>query len=421
MRNGKLLIDRVSCEELAKQYGTPLYVLSEKRIRKNYRTFHEALNRDYHNTLVCPALKANAHLAVCRIYQREGAGAEVVSSAELRTALQAEIQPERIVYNGPVKREADLELAIASTLGLINADSVSELDHMQEISRRLNQKCNTGIRVNIGIKPQTHRHLATAEREHKFGIWIEDAIDAYRHATKKPDLNIIGLHCHIGSNINEPGVIAEMSRKTVKLATLLRKQVGLRLTKIDFGGGMGFSYQSDSRQMTYDQYASAILSDRHSLRELDEPQLIFEPGRAVVADAGVLLTSVVVLKRQGNVNWALVDAGMNTFIRPALYGAKHQVILANRSADNRLRYDVGGPCCESADVIADGAPLPVLREGDLLAVLDVGAYGFSMSNNYNGQPRAAVVLVNDGEGQLIRKRETYEDMIASEIVPSQLR
>jgi diaminopimelate decarboxylase len=417
-QDGELIADGISCAQLAKQYGTPLYVLSESRIRRNYRAFHGALAKKYANVLVCPAYKANSHLAICRLYETEGAGAEVVSPVELRIALDAGVPAERIVFNGPVKTEADLELAISSHVGLINADSVLEFDRMQEVARKIGKRCNVGIRVNIGIAPETHPYLATAQREDKFGVWIGDAVAAYKEAAKRDELNVIGMHSHIGSNIREPNIMTEMSREVFRLARRVSEEAGLTLLKIDLGGGLGFPYGPASPRISCDEYASSILANSATiLADLKNPTLIFEPGRAIVADAGILLTTVHVLKKQGNVNWAIVDAGMNTFIRPALYGAKHQVILAKQRAVEHIPYSIGGPCCESADILARDATLPALRENDLLAVLDVGAYGFTMSSNYNGQPRPAVVMISEGEEQLIRRRETYEEMIAGEIIP----
>lgn len=420
-QRGELAVDGVSCADLAAKYGTPLYVLSENRIRRNYRAFHEALSRNYANVLVCPAYKANCHLAVCRLYETEAAGAEVVSPVELRIALDAGVPPERIVFNGPVKKEADIELAVSSDVGLINADSVSEFDRMQRAARKVGKKCNTGIRVNIGIAPKTHPHLATAQREHKFGIWIGDAVAAYRAAARREELNLIGMHSHVGSNLSEPNVASEMSRQIFGLARRVNEETGLRLLKIDLGGGLGFPYEPTSPCMSLDEYASAILAKNMSvLAELKDPTVIFEPGRAIVADAGILLTTVQVLKKQGDVNWAIVDAGMNTFIRPALYGAKHQIELAKERSVEQNRYSIGGPCCESADTFGKDIALPTLSENDLLAVLDVGAYGFTMSNNYNGLPRPAVVLVTQGQEELIRRRETYEEMISGEMIPRKL-
>jgi len=421
-QHGDLTIDGNSCAGLAAKYGTPLYVLSEERIRQNYRAFSGALAGKYTNVLVCPAYKANSHLAVCRLYEKEGAGAEVVSSNELRIALDTGVAAEKIVFNGPVKKRDDLELAISSGVGLINADSMSELDHMQEVSRRVGKRCNVGIRVNVGIAPKTHPYLATAEKGSKFGIEVEDSISAYKHAAKQDELNVVGIHCHVGSGLNEPGVISEVSERILDLTGKVNEETGLRLLKVDLGGGLAFPYQPTSARMGCDEYASAILAGNTSaLQKLGNPQLIFEPGRAIVADAGILLARVEVLKRQGQVNWAIADAGMNTFIRPALYGAKHQIILAKERDARKVPYSVGGPCCESGDILGKDILLPTLEEGDLLVVLDVGAYGFTMSNNYNGQPRPAVVLVSQGQEELIRRRESYEEMIADEVIPQTSR
>lgn len=417
----RLLIDGVACDELAKRFDTPLYVLSEDRVRRNYRAFRDALQAVYPNVLVCPAYKANCHPAICRVYETEGAGAEVVSSTELRLALDAHVDAEKIVYNGPLKKRAELELAISSGVGMVNADSLTEIGEMQEAAKKVGRKCNLGIRVNIGISPGTHPYLATSQREDKFGIWMGDAIDAYKEARTRPELNVVGIHCHVGSNINNPTIVREMAGEVFKLASQVQREVGVRSGKIDLGGGFGFPYEPTSKAMTLDGYASALLTDRATLlRELGTPTLLFEPGRAVVADAGILLTRVGVVKRQGAVAWAIVDAGMNTFLRPALYGAKHRVVLANRLSNEQVNYSVGGPCCESGDVLAKDAPLPPLQEEDLLAILDVGAYGFTMANNYNGQPRPAVILTREGHSELIRPRETYQDMVGQEIVPPHL-
>ena len=420
-QDGELTVDGTSCADLAEKYGTPLYVLSERRVRHNYRVFRDALTVNYPNVLVCPAYKANSHLAVCRLYEMEGAGAEVVSPIELRMALDAGVAGERIVFNGPVKKKADLELAISSGVGLINADSVSEFDHMQEAARNVGKRCNVGIRVNIGIAPKTHPYLVTAQREGKFGVWIGDAVAAYKEAAKKDELNVIGIHSHTGSNLSESNVISKMSRQIFALATRVNERTGLRLSKIDLGGGLGFPYRPASSGMSCDQYASAIFAKNLSvLDKLKNPELIFEPGRSIVADSGILLTRVHVLKRQDKVNWAIIDAGMSAFLRPALYGAKHQIMLVNQRQGKQIRCSIGGPCCESGDVLAKNVALPTLCENDLLAVLDVGAYGFTMSSNYNGQARPAVVLVAENGEQLIRRRETYEEMIADEIIPPNL-
>ena len=421
VQRGGLYVDGVSCGALAERFGTPLYVMSENRIRHNYRALYSALNRIYQKIMICPAYKANSHLAVCHIYTKEGAGAEVVSPSELRMALQVGVKPHRIVYNGPMKKQEDLELAIASEVGLINADSLPELEHMQQAARKVKKRCNAGVRINVDIDPLTHPYLATSQKEHKFGVSVDSAIDAYREGCKKPELNMIGMHCHLGSNISQRKVVSEMTSKIFKLVSQVRESVGIELSMIDLGGGLGFSYQPTEPTMGFDQYASSALTDNLGiLDELGRPTLIFEPGRAIVADSGILLTTVNVLKRQGDVNWAIVDAGMNTFLRPALYEARHQILLASRESSADVTYSVGGPCCESADAFARGISLPLLRENDLLAVLDVGAYGFTMASNYNALPRPAVVLVSKGEDFLIRRRESYEDLIAAETIPAHL-
>lgn len=310
MGEGQLTIEGLACRKLADQYGTPLYVLSESRIRHNYRTFHGELTKIYSNVLVCPAYKANSHLAVSRIYQKEGAGAEVVSPAELRTALETGVRPENIVYNGPVKKPQDLEFAISSGVGLINADSLSELERLEEAAEQVKKPGNVGLRINLGIRTETHPHMATALREHKFGVWVEDAISAYTEAANKSGLNVVGMHCHIGSNITQTQTFHEMTAEMLRLVSEVNGRVGLKLIKVDLGGGLGFAYQLDSPRPTYTEYATAILAGNvATLERLGRPTLIFEPGRAMVADAGLLLTRVEVVKRQGNTNYEDLVAG----------------------------------------------------------------------------------------------------------------
>ncbi len=415
---GHLLIDGVDTVALARQFGSPLYVMSAERLRKNYRRFETVFKSTYDKVLICFAYKANSHLAVCKLLKDEGAGAEVASGGELHIALKAGVSPEKIVFDGPNKTSKELKTAIEAGVRLINADSTAEIEKISKVAAQVGKKPTIGVRVNPDIPASTHEHLATGLREHKFGVWIEDAFEAYKLASREKNVVVAGILTHIGSDIRSVDPFRDSIHRIFDLIGDLRDKLGLEISLVDLGGGLGIPYAPNQPYASTSEYAQVIVSsviENAQKRNLPLPTLILEPGRAITGDAGILLTTVGIVKETGGRNWAIVDAGMNLLLRPALYDVYHQVLAANRALETATaRYSVGGPCCESGDYLAKDRELPELVEGDLLAVLDTGAYGFTMSNHYNSYPRCAVVMVENGVGRLIRSQETYEDLLRHE-------
>jgi len=417
---GHLLIDGVDTVGLAKQFGSPLYVMSSERLRKNYRGFEAAFKSVYDKVLVCFAYKANSQLAVCRLLKEEGAGAEVASGGELHIALEAGVSPGKIVFDGPNKTLEELKTAIEAGVRLINADSTAEIKKINKVAAEVGRKPTIGVRVNPDIPAATHPYLSTGLREHKFGIWIKDAFEAYKLANGEENIVVAGMLAHIGSDIRSVDPFRESIHRIFDLIGDLHDKLGLEISLVDLGGGLGIPYAPDQAHTPVSDYAHTIVSsirEKTQERDLPLPTLILEPGRAIAGDAGILLTTVGVVKETGRRNWVMADAGMNLLLRPSLYDAYHHVIVANKASETpATTYSIGGPCCESSDYLAKDRRFPKLTEGDLLAVLDTGAYGFSMSSNYNSYPRCAVVMVENGVGRLIRSRETYEDLLRHEVV-----
>jgi len=417
---GHLLIDGVDTVALVRQFGSPLYVMSAGRLKRNYRSFETALKSSYDEVLICFAYKANSHLAVCKLLKDEGAGAEVASGGELHIALKAGVSPEKIVFDGPNKTSEELKAAIEAGVRLINVDSTAEIEKIGKVAAQVGKKPTIGVRVNPDIPAETHEHLATGLREHKFGVWIEDAFEAYKLASKERNVIVAGILAHIGSNIQSVDPFRDSVHRIFDLIGDLRDNLDLEISLVDLGGGLGIPYSPDQAHASISDYARIIVSsirEKAQERNLSLPTLIFEPGRAIAGDAGILLTTVGVVKETGKRNWVIVDAGMNLLLRPALYDAYHEVLTANKALETPAeRYSIGGSCCESGDYLAKDREMPKLVEGDLLAVLDTGAYGFTMSNHYNSYPRCAVVMVENGTARLIRSRETYEDLLRHEVL-----
>jgi diaminopimelate decarboxylase len=416
---GHLLIDGIDAVTLVSQFQSPLYVMSGDQLRRNFKKFKTAFESIYDQVLICFAYKANSHIAVCKLLREEGAGAEVASGGELYIALKASVPPEKIVFDGPDKTSEELKMAIEAGVGLINADSTAEIKRISRVATEVGRKVAIGIRVNPDIPADTHEHLATGLRGHKFGIWIGDAFEAYKLASREENIVVTGMLAHIGSSIGEVDPFKESVRRIFDLIGQLHDKLKLDIRLVDLGGGLGVAYSSDRSSASVTEYSHALVStvkEEALQRNLPLPTLILEPGRAIAADAGFLLTTVGAVKETSRGNWAIVDAGMNLLLRPALYDAYHQILAANKMlAAPVVTYNVGGPCCESSDYLAKDRVMPRLVEGDLLAVLDTGAYGFTMSSHYNSYPKCAVVMIEGGIARVIRSRETYDDLLRHEI------
>ena len=423
---GHLVIGGADAVELAERFGTPLYVVDEQRVRENYQRFYRAFAERWSSVLVCYALKANFNLAICKILQGEGAGADVSSGNELRNALGVGIPTDRIVFNGNYKSLPELELAITNNV-LINVDSLQELEAIEGLASRLGKRARIGLRVNPDVKTPTHPYIATGLRDSKFGFDVASgqAIEAYKLASRMRNIEVVGIHSHIGSQILDVGPFEEEAKKLMALVAEVKK-LNINLKFVDLGGGIGIPYKPDDPELKPEEVAEHIVSVVKRVVEeknLARPTLVFEPGRYIVADSGVLLARVGYTKKRPDMpTWIAVDAGMNALIRPALYGAYHHIELANKIREkNEQLVNVAGPLCESGDFLGKERKLPAAEPGDLAVIFDVGAYGLVMSSQHTAQPRPAMVLVNRGKAEIIRKRESYDDLTRLDQIPGWLK
>lgn len=421
IKENHLYIGGVDCVKLADEFGTPLYVMDENRIRHRYREIYDAFSRLYPKVEIKYSYKANTSLAILHILRQEGAGADVVSEGELYIALNVGIEPEKIFFTGNNKTDRELGMALEAGV-IINIDSLHELERLKRICESEQKKAKISFRVNPDISPETHPHLATGLKESKFGIQMNEAISAYKKAAKCKFFSIEGIHMHIGSQITSVSPYKEATYKLLDLVGKLH-QNSIELNFIDLGGGIGIKYKEDAPSITPRELAENIVPIvKNKLDEygLGDPTLILEPGRYIVGDAGILLTRVTTIKK-GIKKFIGVDSGFNILIRPVMYQAYHEVVVANKmTAEKEETVDIAGNLCESGDIIAKNRFLPKIEEGDIIAILDTGAYGIVMSSRYNSRPLPAEVLVCDGKYELIRKREGLHDLLAKQIVPVRL-
>jgi diaminopimelate decarboxylase len=417
-RDGLLYIDGVSAVDLAEKFDTPTYILIENRIRENFRRIRDALLRNYGKIRVYYSAKANTSLAVLKILESEGAYLDAVSPGEVFLALKAGFTPNKMLFTGTSVRDDELKFLVESGV-LINIDSISQLRRLLKI----NIPEILSVRVNPELGAGHHEHVVTAGRSSKFGLWETDALEAYRIALNS-GVKRFGIHMHIGSGILSVEPFLSAAEKLLSVAYKIRSKLGITFDFMDFGGGLGVPYKPGEKPLDVNDFANKMLSlfkSRIKEYDLGEPFFCVEPGRFIVCDAGILLTRVNTLKITPFKKFIGVDAGFNTLIRPAMYGSYHPIIVANRLNDPPKEiYDVAGPLCESGDILAKDRMLPEVFEGDLLAILNAGAYGFSMSSQYNSRPRCAEVLVKSGRYALIREREKFSDLIKGQIIPEWL-
>ncbi len=392
--------------QIAKEYQTPIFAYDFDKIEEYYHQFKSAFSG--RKTLICYALKANSNLSVVKKLASLESGADCVSLGEIKRAILAGIPPYKIIYSGVGKQEEEIKEAIKLGILFINIESKAELFKVESIAKSLNTKARISIRVNPDIDPQTHPYISTGLKENKFGIEIQEAKSLYLHAHKSEFLEPIGIHFHIGSQLTKLQPIYESAQKIAKLVhSLLALKIDIKF--FDIGGGLGITYSDETTINPYD-YAQSILE---CLRGLDLT-IICEPGRFIIGNAGVFLVKVLYEKISQNKRFVIVDGAMNDLIRPSLYNAYHQIIPLTQPQGEKSPADIVGPICESGDYLGKNIELPPLKEGDVLAILSSGAYGFSMSSNYNTRPRCAEVAISQGKIKLIRKRETFEDLIALE-------
>jgi diaminopimelate decarboxylase len=408
-----LSCDGVSLEILAKKHGTPLYVYSANQILQRLRLFTSAFESIQH--LICYSVKANSALAILKLLDQNGAGFDIVSGGELERILRVnKAAAQRVVFSGVGKTAEEIDLALRSAILIFNVESAGELELLAERAGKLRKRARVALRVNPDVFAETHPYISTGLREHKFGIDIRQARAVYKTAAKHKFLDPCGASVHIGSQIRSADPFGAAAERVAQLVLDLRAD-GLPISSVDVGGGLGIEYHADHNfnpEEKVRQYATALLK---ALRPIENLRLLLEPGRFIVAQAGALLTRVLYVKKNGEKTFVVTDAAMNDLIRPALYQAYHDIVpVTRRKGARKKAVDVVGPVCESGDFFARDRELPELRPGDLVAILDAGAYGLSLSSNYNSRPRPAEVLVEGRRTRLIRRRETMDDLLTVE-------
>ena len=403
---GELTCDGVSLERIARAVGTPVYVYSAARIRERYEAFDRAFAAVPH--LVCYATKANSNLSILKLLSSLGAGADVVSGGELRASLESGFPHDRIVFSGVGKREEEIAAGVAAGILAFNAESERELEKIDAAAGAAGKKARIALRVNPDIDAKSHPYISTGLKHNKFGVDIGRAEELYEKARRLRNLAVTGVQAHIGSQILDPEPLAETARE---LAALARRLLDRRfaLETLDIGGGVGIA-EPENEGLSPQDYAAAVLPALEGL----PLRILIEPGRAIVGPAGALLTRVLDVKENAGKTFVVTDAGMNDLIRPPLYGAIHPIESVGPPRGQSSTADVVGPICETSDFFARDLAMPAVQENDLLAILDAGAYGFAMASNYNFRPRAAEVLVEDGGFRVVRRRETFEDIVRTE-------
>jgi len=412
-RDGDLYCEEVPVATIAERVGTPFYLYSHRTLVRHFKAFDSPFEKVRH--LVCYSVKANSNVALLRIFVNLGAGLDVVSGGELFRALKSGVDPKKVVFSGVGKTEQEIEYALDSGILMFNVESSQELARIDEIAGRRRTRAPVAIRVNPDIDPKTHPYVATGLRENKFGIDFKRSITEYTYAKSLPNLEIIGVDCHIGSQLIELQPFVEALRRVKGLIGALGER-GIVIQYLDLGGGLGITYK-DEVPPHPTEYAAAIVEEASDL----DYTLIFEPGRVIVGNAGILVSRVLYTKETGEKNFVIIDAGMNDLIRPSLYGSFQGVLPVTEGEEGEMVADVVGPICESGDFMAKNRRMPKFQPGDLVAVMSAGAYGFSMSSNYNSRPRVCEVLVRDDEFHIIREREDYDDLIRGEKIPDFLR
>jgi diaminopimelate decarboxylase len=417
-RDGEMFAEGVPIRRIAKEVGTPAYIYSLATLRRHFRVFDGAFSKVPH--IVCFSVKANSNLALLRIFAKEGSGFDIVSGGELFRALKAGADPKKIVFSGVGKKREEIEYALDSGILMFNVESEDEMLALDEIARAVGKKAPISLRINPDVDPQTHPYISTGMKKAKFGVDIKRSVESYRKAVALPNLEVVGVDCHIGSQLTSVSPFVDaLARVREYLDRVLvgsLKKEGAQIRYLDLGGGLGISYK-DEVPPHPEEYANAIIQGLEGL----DVTLILEPGRVIVGNAGILVTEVQYLKETDEKKFVIVDGGMNDLIRPALYGSYQAIQPVVQANGDRIVADVVGPICESGDFFAKDREMTRPQRGDLLAVMSAGAYGFTMASNYNSHPKPPEILVDGDRYHVVRARESFEDLIRGETIPAGLQ
>ncbi|MBI4828819.1 MAG: diaminopimelate decarboxylase [Nitrospinae bacterium] len=413
-RNGVFHCEDVPLPKIAEEIGTPFYVYSHATLLRHFTVFDKAFEKIPH--LVCFAVKANSNLAVLRIFAKAGGGADIVSGGELYRAQRAGIPANKIVYAGVGKTRPEIRAALEAGILMFNVESSQELLTIDAVAAEMGVKAPVALRVNPDVDPKTHPYISTGLRNNKFGIAWQTALEEYRNAARMPNIEVVGVHKHIGSQITLVSPFMDALERTLELVTQLKSE-GINIRYVDIGGGLGITYKDEAPPHPDD-----LAKNIGPMLEQTGCTIVFEPGRVIVGNAGALVARTLYTKSGAEKTFFIVDAAMNDLARPSLYGSYQNIVPVEEEAARRHKVsaDVVGPICESGDFLAKDRVLPELRPGDLVAVMSAGAYGFTMSSNYNSRPRAPEVLVSGVRYDVIRPRETFEHLVAGETIPAYL-
>lgn len=398
--DGKLYCEDVSIINLISKVGTPVYIYSKNAILNRINQYKEAF--EGYDTLICYALKANSNLSILKILQDQGLGADIVSGGELYKAKKAGFGSNRIVYAGVGKTDFEIDYGVREGILSFNVESVMELEVIDQIAKKYNKKANVSIRINPDVDPKTHPYISTGLKKSKFGIDIDQAKGVYRKALEYENINVIGIHCHIGSQITDISVYKEAAEKTADLVFDLKRE-GIEIEYFNMGGGLGIRYRPDDEVPSPKNLADIVIP----IVRQTGLKLIIEPGRSIVGEAGALIAKVIFLKDKGDKHFVIVDSGMNDLIRPSIYNAYHHIVAIKENGDKMIA-DIVGPICETGDFLGLDRQIDRVDRGDLIAILSAGAYGASMSSNYNVRPKAMEVLIDGEKFSIIKDREDYK-------------
>ena len=417
-RNGEMFAEGVPVKRIAKEVGTPAYVYSLATLKRHFQVFDRAFSAVPH--IVCFSVKANSNIALLRAFAKEGGGFDIVSGGELFRALRAGADPKKIVFSGVGKKKDEIEYALKSGILMFNVESEDEMVTLNEIAGGIGKKAPISLRINPDVDPQTHPYISTGMKKAKFGVDIKRSLENYKKAVSMPNLEVVGVDCHIGSQLTSLSPFVDaLARVREYLDRVLvgsLKREGVKIRYLDLGGGLGISYK-DEMPPHPEEYARAIIQGLEGL----DVTLILEPGRVIVGNAGILITEVQYIKETDEKKFVIVDGGMNDLIRPALYGSYQAIQPVVEKNSEKIVADVVGPICESGDFFAKDREIARPRRGALLAVMSAGAYGFTMASNYNSHPKPPEVLVDGDQYYVIRTRETMDDLIRGETIPAALQ